>query len=97
MKRKRDERELREGSNGDAPFWTCREMARMHHVTLDTLRVWRRQGVGPPFLAPTRSAVVYPKAAYAKWEKKNTRTKQLPEEHPKRKHKPKPESADAPP
>lgn len=50
-----------------SPLYTARELAAILGVQLDTLRKWRIQGKGPPFIRETRITVVYRKVDVDQW------------------------------
>jgi len=47
-------------------LFTTDEVARILRVSSSTLKLWRRQGIGPPFIR-YRSAVRYREADVEKW------------------------------
>ena len=41
-------------------------------LTKRTLRLWRQRRIGPPWAAPTRKLIVYPKQGFQDWLKAET-------------------------
>jgi hypothetical protein len=43
------------------------ELAELLNRTTRTLRSWRQQRIGPPWLKPTKDLVLYPKKQFREW------------------------------
>lgn len=75
-----------ERHDGDSyPVYTPRELAALLGVQPDTLRKWRIQGIGPPFIRATRISIVYRKAAVEEWLARAERHVQITEPRTSRK------------
>lgn len=68
-------------------FWTDKEMAAQLGFTPQTLRLWRKQGIGPPWIRNSPRSIVYLKDSVHEWMKKAERRVQVAE--PRRKPGPK--------
>lgn len=79
------------------PVYTPRELAALLGVQPDTLRKWRIQGIGPPFIRATRISIVYRKSAVEEWLARAETHVQITEPRKKRNHAPTQESNDTVP
>jgi len=67
-------------SHGSSPQWsrpdsyTPSELAQILNVKVDTLRSWRSQGRGPPFVVLGPRTVIYMRKRFLKWCAENEAT-----------------------
>lgn len=56
-----------------------RELADMLGVQIDTLRKWRIEGRGPPFIRETKRSTVYLRSSVLAWLKRSEKRVQITE------------------
>jgi hypothetical protein len=64
-----DDAEQRRRDNIFEGYLFENEVAETLHKTRRTLRAWRQQRIGPPWVKPTRDLILYPRVGFRDWLK----------------------------